>query len=199
MSILTYDRLKSQFDESKSDFSARYCGTALENEAITILARAKYDTAWPLAMLSLIRPQLAEALSFWTARGSTAVRNAQMNGNYDVCPQALSLEREISHLPLWKSSAIHYTKSRALLDKLKLHSIHKLESFMSCCPPGSSFAYVHDPVAVLVFTKLKSARLIGALTEEPHEREVLLPRGASFIVVNDENPHDINLEELAHS
>jgi hypothetical protein len=110
--------------------------------------------------------------------------------------EALCLEQHLKYLPRWRGIARHYSKSARWFEVLAKGHL-QLESFMGCCKPSYTFAYALDYAAVLIFTELRSARLVGALTLENCEGEVILPRGATFKVISaDRASREVVLAEV---
>jgi hypothetical protein len=178
----TYQALKSQFMSDRDLFRAR---ARVDNSTflatISTLAHAENDNGWPLAMLEAIEPRLSRGLHAWTAKDFGAIRKAQEQGALHVGTIAQDLADTIELLPKWNDSATHVSKDSTWFERLSAGYL-ELRSFMGCCAPGYNFAYVSHPRARLAFTGLKSARLIGALTRENLEREVVLLPGSRFRV-----------------
>lgn len=165
-------------------------------KVITTIAKAKNDNGWPLGMLGALQPQLAKALEYWSAGGYESIRREQESDAVSPGNHASHLEAYFSLLPLWKGEAQHFSKDRGWFNRLACGTL-ELKSYMGCCSPGHSFAYADPPSAVLKFTKLKTARLVGALTTENLEGEILLPKRAIFHVVSvDKSSKTICLEEM---
>ena len=57
---------------------------------------------------------------------------------------------------------------------------YQLRSFLSCCGSDGSFAYVSHPAVTLVIDRPKTARLLGALTTENFEQEVIFSNNTIF-------------------
>ncbi len=181
---MKYEDLKLAYKNSKNEFSITY-GTDVETIKlmIEVLAKADYDNGWPLDMLEAIIPQFANALRFWTAGGFEDYRNAQKG----ICRKATDIvtnfENHFHLLPLWQDKVRHYSKDKSWLHKCLGEKL-TLDSQMSCCKRGYKYAYALDYSAVLVFNKLKTARLVGSLSTENCEGEVLLPKGSTFEVIS---------------
>ncbi len=182
--MTTYRALKREFQQDKRAFTSKYSDDSALLAAIRVLAGGRNDNGWPLGMLSVLAPDLAMALDQWTAGGYEEIRNAQEEGRVKAGSPADQLIKNFSKLPLWGGRATHVSKSPELFDRIRNEGKITLSSFMGCCAPPHTFAYVSKPSATLRFTKLSSARLVGALTHENLEREVLLPPGASFDLVD---------------
>lgn len=180
----TYKALKREFQQNESAFARKYSDHAARADAIRLIARAKNDNCWPLGMLRVLAPELAFALKHWTASGYETIRNAQEGGRVVAGSPADKLLKNFPELPLWRGRATHVSKSPELFDRIRNDRKLTLGTFMGCCAPSHTFAYVSRPSAMLRFTKLRSARLVGALSEENLEREVLLPPGANFALVD---------------
>jgi hypothetical protein len=150
---------------------------------ISKIAKANNDNGWPLGMLEALHPKLGKALCFWSAGGYEEIRQAQESGAVKPISYAAHMEAYFPLLPRWRNTARHFSKDPKWLD-LATGELLELKSFMSCCSPGFIYAYANPPRATLNFAKLKSARLLGALSKENLEGEVLLPRGAVFRVVS---------------
>lgn len=197
MHILSYDQLKSRFIQSERTFRNAFTKDEyLMKSVIAIIANTKNDNGWPLAMLDSLQPQLAEALRHWSAGGYEDIRRAQETDTVRFGTHANNLETHFSLLPPWHGDAQHFSKDPGWFDKVACGTL-ELKSFMGCCSPGHIFAYATRPAAVLRFTALKTARLVGALTTENMEGEVLLPKGAIFRVVSEDKfTNIISLEEM---
>ena len=164
-------------------------------EVIKTLALAESDGGWPLAMLDAIEPRLSRGLMGWTAKDYGAIRRAQEMGDLAACPLASELAQTVSLLPRWEGDATFFSKNATWIERLATGFL-ELRSFMGCCAPGYTFAYVSCPRATLQFANLKSARLIGGLTRENLEREVLLLPGTRFHVVDiDKLTNTVHLAE----
>lgn len=198
-SVLTYAKLKSEFREmGEEQFSRPYqASRSLRLRAIKALADHKNDNGWPLGILKALNEELSEALADWSAGGYEDVRKDQEANNVLPGSTADKLERNFDDLPLWKEHATHYSKVSTLYERLKNGGGFELRAFMSCCAPGYTPAEVAHPRSTLLFTKLKSARLVGALSTTSLEHEVMLPAGSRFEVVSvDEITRLIKLKEL---
>lgn len=196
MRKLTYNALKREFQNSKISFKHSYgCDDSIGKAVISVLAHAKYDNGWPLEMLHELSPNLADALKDWSANGYEKIRTAQEADNTASLNHAIFLESEFFLLPIWHGTVRHYSKDLSWYNRLKAGQL-QLQSFMGCCSNGHTFAYALNYAVILEFTNLKSARLVGALTTENCEGEVLLPKGSIFRVVSvDHNSSTIYLEE----
>lgn len=181
---LTYQNLKAQFDFDQESFRVKYTETEeARKRVISVLAHAGNDNGWPLAMLAVLEPRLSRGLAAWTAGGYEDIRKAQESGSAVDGSSADCLNQTISLLPYWSGSATHVSKDARWFDRVS-NGLLELKSMMGCCAPGFTFAYVSCPRAILSFTQLKSARLIGALTTENCEREVVLLPGTRLRVVS---------------
>lgn len=184
MSSLTYAEIKACFKDSEADFRKRFTSDkGLMESVISIIANSPNDNGWPLAMLGTLQPKLANALKDWSAGGYEEIRHAQESDNVIVGTTAHDMETHFSLLPLWYGEATHVSKDPRWFNRLECGTL-ELTSFMSCCAPGYTFAYVSKPATVLKFLSLKTARLVGALTTENLEHEVLIPKGTTFRVVS---------------
>lgn len=184
MSSQTYDELKACFEKSEQAFRNRFANDIrLMKSVIATIAKSQNNNGWPLAMLGALQPQLASALEHWSAGGYEDIRCAQESGDVKIGTHAHNMEIHFSLLPLWHGEAIHVSKDPEWFSRLECGTL-ELKSFMGCCAPGHTFAYVSAPAAILKFSSLKTARLVGALTTENLEGEVLLPKGAMFRVVS---------------
>lgn len=193
----TYTQLKACFTKSPEEFHKAFTNNeSLMKSAIATIANAKNDNGWPLGMLDVFQPQLASALTYWSAGGYEDIRHAQENNAVGIGTHACHLETYFSLLPRWGGVAQHISNDYGWFNRLACGTL-KLKSFMSCSSPGHSIATVDKPEAVLKFTMLKTARLVGALTTEVLEGEILLPKGAIFRVVSvDKSSKTICLEEM---
>jgi len=184
MSSLTYAEIKACFEMSEDAFRKRFAGDkCLMESVIATIANSPNDNGWPLAMLGALKPQFASALKHWSAGGYEEIRHAQESDNVMVGTSAHNMETHFPLLPHWRGEATHVSNDSGWFSRLECGTL-ELRSFMGCCAPGYTFAYVSEPTAVLKFSSLQTARLIGALTTENLEHEVLLPKGATFRVVS---------------
>ena len=179
----TYKRLKKLFRRDKAEFVSLIEEVGRE-EMIAVLASAEFDGEWPLGLLKAFDPQLARGLTCWTAGGYEEIRKAQETGKIKAGTAAFDLAESFHRLPIWHGPITHASKDKSWFTRLPAGETLVLKSFMGCCAKGHSFGYATTPAATLSFTKLKSARLVGALSKENMEREVLLPDGARFSVVS---------------
>lgn len=195
--MLTYKKLKKCFEKSERVFRERFTKDAnIMRLVIETIAKEKNDNGWPLGMLNVLVPELAEALKSWTAGGYEGIRREQEISRIKPGSNAHRLETYFPLLPKWDNEAYHFSKDNTWFCRFKQVPRLELKSFMGCCSPGHSFAYVSNPAVVLKFSALKTARLVGALTTENCEGEVLLPRGATFRVASIEQfSNTIFLEE----
>lgn len=178
-------------------FASRHSSDESRREVIRVLAFAQNDNGWPLGILQAIAPDLAHALTQWTGKYCGDIRREQESGSVVPGSAADILQRNFADLPLWEDQATHVSKSSAHFDQHQLGDELRLRSFMGCCAPGFTFAYVAQPRSTLKFAELKSARLIGALTTENFEREVVLPPGAKFqVIARDIVSRTITLREI---
>jgi hypothetical protein len=192
-----YTQLKREYQKSQELFRQSYQNEPELSAAIAVLARHKNDDGWPLGMLTALKPELARALEHWSAEGYEDIRHAQENEAVVLGSDAHNLQANFHLLPLWRGRAIHVSKDPLWFHRLRDERL-TLKSFMSCCAPGHTFAYVSNPAATLVFTRVITGRLVGALTTENLEREILLPRGALFRVrALDLSTRTIKLTEIA--
>lgn len=150
---------------------------------IATIARANNDHPWPLAMLRALQPKLADALTHWSAGGFEDIRIAQESDTVALDSHAGYLERYFSLLPKWHKNVQHVSKDPEWLSRVAGGTL-VLKSFMSCSASGYNIASISPPCTILKFTNLTSARLVGALSTEILEGEVLLPREAVFSVVS---------------
>lgn len=192
-----YKELKGIYERSQDEFRAEFSGSKdLVRAVVTVLAHAKNDNGWPLAMLAVLRPKFAKALADWTANGYEEIRQQQESDTVRLGTHAKHLERHFSLLPKWHGEAVHISKDEEWFQRVR-YGILELKSFMGCSTPGNTFAYVRYPAATLKFNSLKTARLVGALTKEICEGEVLLPKGSIFQVTSvDKQSRLIFLEEI---
>lgn len=196
MAVLTYKALKARYILSESLFRDELAAdTDRMKDVIATLAKAPIDCLWPLAMLITLHPEFGHALDYWSSGGYEEIRQAQEADMVETGTHANHMETNFSLLPQWRGKARHFSKDSSWFKRLECGTL-ELQSFMSCCSPGHSYAYVVPPAAVLEFSSLRSARLIGALSLEHSEGEVLLPKGAAFRVVSvRERSKTICLEE----
>lgn len=178
----SYQTLKREYQKDKVAFTLNYSLGNARLQAIRVLAHTKHDNGWPLGMLHVLAPELAPALEEWTAGGYEAIRLAQDEDRVRPGSPADMLLKHFPDLPLWRGTATHVSKSADLFDRIRNERGLTLTSFMGCCAPLHTFAHVSNPKATLRFTKLRTARLVGGLSTEGLEREVLLPAGARFIL-----------------
>jgi hypothetical protein len=192
----TYETLKECFRESEESFRDQFSkNKRILESTICTLANAKNDGSWPLAMLRMIQPGLALALEHWTAGGFEAIRREQEADLINAGTHAHNMETYFSLLPLWHDTVRHYSKDPLWFRRLESGTI-KLNSFMGCSASGSEFAYALPPTVVLEISELKTARLVGALTLDHLEGEVLLPKGAVLKVIKlDKRSKTIYLKE----
>lgn len=184
MSSLTYSELKNFYINSENEFSKRFASeNCLMKSVIETIATSPNDNGWPLAMLTALQPSFANALRYWSAQGYKEIRYAQESESVVVGSPAYHMEANFSLLPLWNAQATHVSKDPNWFSRLQCGTF-ELRSFMGCCAPGYTFAYASSPVATLKFSSLKTARLVGALSAENLEGEVLLPKGAVFRVTS---------------
>lgn len=200
LQVTTYEQLKACFTQSSKEFHRAFTKNEnLMKSAIATIANAKNDNGWPLAMLNALQPQLAKALGHWSAGGYDDIRREQEAGTVISGTHASHLETYFSLLPRWNGEAQHFSKDHGWFNQLACGTL-KLKSFMACCSPGHSFAYANPPAVILKFTLLKSARLVGALTTENLEGEVLLPKEAIFRVISvDKVSQAVCLKEMEPS
>lgn len=195
--MATYAQLKREFKESAETFRQTYQNEPELSAAIAVLARHKNDDGWPLGMLAALKPELARALEHWSAGDYEDIRHAQEHDAVEPGSDAHNLEANFDLLPLWRGRAIHVSKDPLWFHRLRGGRL-VLKSFMGCCAPGHTFAYVSNPAATLLFSRLITARLVGALTTETLEREILLPPAATFRVhAIDAVAKTIKLTEIA--
>ncbi len=197
LEVTAYAQLKACFMQSQEEFHKTFTkNESLMKLVIATIAKAKNDNGWPLEMLAALQPKLAKALESWSAGGYEDIRRVQEDNAGGAGIHACYLETYFSLLPEWKGEAQHFSKDRGWYKRLACGTL-ELKSYMGCCSPGHSFAYADPPSAVLKFIKLKTARLVGALTTENLEGEILLPKGAIFRVVSvDKSSKTIYLEEM---
>lgn len=193
-----YAELKARFVRSEVEFCEEFTkDTRLVKSVIATIANAKNDGLWPLAMLSAFQPQLSDALLHWTAGEYEDIRKEQESRIVKVGSPAHHMEQHFSLLPLWHSDAYHFSKDPAWFKQLECGTL-ELKSFMGCSSPGHVFAYALPYAVVLKFSSLSTARLVGALTADHLEGEILLPRGSIFRVVKlHKRSKTIYLEEYA--
>jgi hypothetical protein len=180
---MRYELLKREFQRDAMAFARTYSGEDLRLQAIATLARAKNDNGWPLGILEVLLPELAGALADWTAGGYESIRRAQEAGRVATGSAADLLQKNFAALPRWRGTAVHLSKSLDFFDQLRNERELTLRSFMCCSAPPYKTVIDGPDVVTLRFTKLLTARLVGALSTENLEREVLLPTGARFAVV----------------
>lgn len=197
---ISYEELKTRFQRSKEAFKSEFTSNRrLIKSVIRTIAKSPNDGDFPLGMLEVLEPQLARALASWTSGGYEDIRRAQETDMVKAGTLAHHLETLFPLLPLWHGEANHYSKDASWFNQLEGERL-ELKSFMGCCAPGYTFAYAIRPAAILKFTSLRTARLVGALTKENCEGEVLLPKGAVFRVVSlSEKRKTICLEECVCS
>ena len=159
----TYKALKREFQQNESAFARKYSDHAARVDAIRLIARAKNDNGWPLGMLRVLVPELAFALKHWTAGGYETIRNAQEGGCVIAGSPADKLLKNFPELPLWRGRATHVSKSPELFDMIRNERKLTLGSFMGCCAPLHTFAYVSRPNATLRFTKLATGYLVAVI------------------------------------
>jgi hypothetical protein len=194
---MRYELLKREFRASAEAFAKKYSSRSLRLQVIATLARAKNDGGWPLEILEVLMPELARGLRSWTGRGYQSIRGAQELGYFAPGSATDLLQRNLSELPLWRGKAAHLSKSLGFFDRVRNDRTLALRSFMSCSAPPYTTAYVDGPdVITLRFTKLLTARLVGALSTENLEREVLLPAGSRFSVVRADKGRVLILHEM---
>lgn len=174
----SYAMLKTKFRDSTADFAEYVKGSvSWQKKIINSLALAENDNGWPLGMLAIIRPRLAGALTSWSAGGYDEIRRAQEAGSPHV--HAAAINDEFHFLPKWSDRVTHVSKDDAWFSVFADGS-YQLRSFLSCCGSDGSFAYVSHPAVTLVIDHPKTARLLGALTTENFEQEVIFPNNTSF-------------------
>ncbi len=184
MTTPNYAKLKATFTRSEDEFYEKFTKDILiARSVIATIANAKNDGLWPLAMLRAFQPQLSNALLHWTAGESENIRKEQESRMVKVGSHAHHMEQYFSLLPVWHNEAFHFSKDPAWFKKLECGSL-ELKSFMGCSSPGHTFSYTLPHAVVLRFSSLKTARLVGALTTDHLEGEILLPRRATYRVVN---------------
>lgn len=194
---MRYEILKREFQADADAFREKYGGGEIRLRVIATLAFASNDGGWPLGMLEVIAPGLARSLQHWTAGGYASIRRAQELGHVVQGSPADILQTSIEDLPAWRGRAVHLSKSLDLFDRVRNDRELKLRSFMSCSAPPFTTAYVAGrEVVTLKFTKLRTARLIGALSTENLEREVLLPPRARFALARAEAGRVLILHEM---
>jgi hypothetical protein len=198
MSSPTYDELKKLFKESEQNFLRRFGGNRdVVKLVVSIIAMSPNDNGWPLAMVRVLEPKLANALGHWTAGGYEDIRRSQEQSTVAPDSHAYNLEQYFSLLPLWPGDAQHVSKDRKWFERLECGEF-EAKSFMGCCSPTHTFAYVSVPAVTLKFSLLKTARFVGALTTENFEGEILIPKGARFeVTALDKSKRIIYLEERA--
>jgi hypothetical protein len=193
---MRYELLKREFQKDDKAFAQNYSREASRHQAIATLARAKNDNGWPLGMLKVLVPELASALENWTAGGYELIRRAQEAGHVASGSAADLLQKHFAALPRYRGRAVHLSTSLDFFDQLRNTRELTLHSFMSCSAPPYKTAIHGLDVSTLRFTKLLTARLVGALSTENLEREVLLPPGARFAVVRADTSRVLILHEL---
>lgn len=191
-----YAKAKSLYTRSKAEFRKTYAAPQAKATLIALMAHQEYDNGWPLALLRELEPTFADALERWSGSSYEEIRRRIERGEAALDVYAKAMVDKFDLLPLWSGPVTHVSKDSGWLTRLQKGNF-RLPSFMSCCAEGYTHAYVHEPSAVLRFTALRTARLLGALTTESLEKEVLLPPGALFRVVKQEDWRTILLEEIA--
>ena len=197
MTQYVYEQIKEVFHRSEHEFKEMY-GKDLEIEksVIETLANTEYDSVWPLNMLESIRPEFAQTLKLWTAHGFDDFRKTQNGSSRKLINEVKIFENNLHLLPRWNQEVHHFSKSNCWYE-LKPNTTYKLDSQMSCCKKGYTHAYALDYAVVLIFKKLESGRLIGSLSTENCEGEVLLPKGTKYKVTSiQKKRREITLEEI---
>lgn len=184
--LLTYELLMSEYDHlGEEEFGRRYSSPkSLREKMILLLADRKNHGEVPLDLLRGINPELSDALRAWSAGEYEKIRKTQESNSVVAGSMADKLQRNFKDLPLWQKVATHYSKVSVLYKLLKNGGEFTLKASMSCSAPGFRPAEVSVANSTLVFRKLKTARLVGALTTTMLEHEVMLPANAKFLVVD---------------
>lgn len=201
---LTYAALKGLAEAAKQpeDFRRKFeelYGAAREEKrrAVRVLAKARCDGEWPWHMVGFFYPAFAEAIKQWSMGGWEDIRLAQCGRGTKLSSEMEVLARHFRLLPRWKRTAYHFSNDRQWFSRLKDGGL-TLDSFMSCTTDQSGKYINTTPESVLVFSGLSSARLLGSISREPWEKEVLLPVGAIFTVSRfDPTTRRIYLQEVS--
>ena len=135
----------------------------------------------PLLILSKIDASFGDAIRCWTSGNFAEMRKAQEEGQGEFLDRVRCLESRLRYLPLWIEDIQHTSSDESSWRMLLSNGKLELKSFLSCSRLGYKTSY--GVKITLVFRKARGARLIGSLSAELGEGEVLLPRGAQFEVV----------------
>lgn len=178
---MNYQELKSLFQASRTAFAKlAQSNDRAQKTVIKVLAESENDNGWPLAMLHAIKPDLAEALRQWSAGMYEDVRLAQERSLSNEVADVM--EAELHNLPRYRDCVTHVSKDSAWFERFQGGRL-ELRSFLSTSGIGGSFAYAAKPAVTLRIERPRRARLIGALTTENFEREVLFPKGTCLRLV----------------
>jgi hypothetical protein len=142
------------------------------------------DEHWCMHILRYLRPQVHDFLSKWTAGRSGEIRAVQEfgGGSEEMMGLIEGFLKNFWLFPQTNKSFIHYSKDNTWHLRLKKGHVFQPRSFMSCAIMGSDFVYAATPR--LSFAPSKQSRYLGALTKECSEREVIIPPGAKFEVLD---------------
>lgn len=190
---VTYEQIRAYCDEPDKiqEFTDQYDRCDL----IRVLAEAESEDNWPLGYLKEINPELACALEAWTADQSLEMSYIQQHGSLsskllksrvkyseeDLVSHVNNLERHFCELPLFPGCFTRDDDDDEL-DLLKEGCEYEAPCFKAGFTLGGDSSSRKDSKFLLHFEKSRSARLVGALSLLPIEREVLIPKGARYLV-----------------
>lgn len=195
---LTYEKIKRAYYFWKNDKFSRLHPRIFgsKKNIICLLAKEEKDGDHCSIILGAVNKDLSEALEAWTGDQYLEIRSAQERNDVAAGSMADKLQSNLQYLPLWKNRATHYSDDDALYKRLKDGGDFTLRACMSCSGLDYKPPEFPRPISTLVFKNLKSARLIGGLSETYDEYEVILPANSKFKVVEvDHTSRTIYLEE----